>query len=258
VALERAGRKLAAGKLRGDEAWLVFQAAAILGGEFPAWAEGLRVKKTARIPDKPGKWNLNRRVYRIRSHEFDNIEMPDDPGELPPPDTDPRITDHELTRLNRVMDWSMRCRDLDEPQLARLRWELEHPSKSYVLAHQLWAGVTSISFGCVDREWGTKATVELARHVLAELLTDEETSDLSVERMAFLCYANAYHWIPDEKFEQLVRDQKESGSWGTLDLHVNPVTWVGPEHTMALAFYALAHRWVRISGRERATAARGR
>jgi hypothetical protein len=258
VALEKAGRHLAnQKKLRGDETWLSFQASALLGGEFPAWAEGLRVKKSEKGPDRPKKLNLGRRVYRIRYDHFEPIDFPESPGDLPTPDTDPTITTYELKRLNRAMDWSMRCRDLNERQLARLRYEIERPSKSYVITHQLWAAVTSINFGCIDREWGTEVTIELAKGVLAELLTDTVTTDLSAERITMLCYAGAYHWIPKEQWDILIRDQLESGSWGTLDLHVHPVTWVKENHTVALAFYALAHHWLHVSATEAGSCRRG-
>jgi hypothetical protein len=242
--IEKAAAYLAARSLHADEAWLAYQAAALLGGEFPQWAEQLEVKRSVLGPNREKGFNLDRRIYRMRYLEPPKLDVPPHPGELPAVSLDPSLSSRELRRLKFGMDLAMRCEDLSDRELRQLRHELDQVGTSYLLTHQLWSAATAVAHSCLDPEERRAVVLRLATHVLAELLTDEVTTDLAIERMAMLCYAGACHWIPERTWEMVISEQRDAGDWGVVDVHVHPNTWVPAEHTAALAFYALARHTV--------------
>jgi hypothetical protein len=236
-ALGRAAFYLGRKPVRGDQIWLLTQAARLLGGEFPDWAGSLPTVSAAAEHS-----NLEGRLARLRDLAPRPL-MPLPVPQHPPVTRRVELSDDDLARFLRVMELSFSCSEHDRGRRGELLADLREPGTSYLLTHQLWAAVTAYHLGCIEAAELDPLREKLGLRVLAELLADERITDLSVERMAMLCYAGLVGWIPADQRAMLLRDQVPWGSWGEVPVaaHAN---LLGPEgHTAALGFYVLAHLW---------------
>jgi len=230
-AIDRAAAYLDGAHLRSDDAWVTYQAAVLLGGEYAAWAATLK----PRAEYQP--------IWELRDLEPARIRDAPAPEPLPGVWGETRMSSRDVKLLFKLVDWSRDCRNLDPPRLEQLRRVLERPLHSYVLTHQLWGANLAVSQGCFEPEEMRGAILALARRVRDDVETDFVTTDLAAERIFMLCWVGLADWVPDEKFDMLLADQQPSGSWGVAELDVYPGAVVRAEHTAALAFYDLAARW---------------
>jgi hypothetical protein len=154
------------------------------------------------------------------------------------------LTDDELTGVQDVMGQALRCEDLDAA--GRQAWldSLATPSHSYLLTHQLLSLVWGRTSGCLDDAEANPLRESLATAVYAELLADGYTvNDLTLERMAMLCYADLCDWVSDRQAKAVASAQHSDGSWGDGSVPIHPDAFVPPEHTAGLGFYVLAMKW---------------
>lgn len=230
-AIDRAAVFLDRGELRSDDAWVAYQAAILLGGEYEAWAATLK-PSGAYMP----LWELR---------DLEPARIRDAPGPEPGPGASggSRMSTDDVLLLVELVKWSRDCPSLDPRGLERLRRVLGRPLHSYLLTHQLWGANLAVSRGCFEAEEMRGTILALAQRVRDELATDWLTTDLAAERIAMLCWVGLTDWVPDEKFDMLLSDQHPSGSWGVVEFDVYPGAVVRAEHTAALAFYGLAARW---------------
>jgi hypothetical protein len=223
---------------RGDQFWLLTQSARLLGGEFPRWVESLGTVSAA-VDDS----NLEGRLAALRQLEPRPLLPLPVPHPAPQPTPRLELSDHDVQRFVSTMQIALSCREHGLAAREGLLAGLREPGTSYLLTHQLWAAVTAYHLGCIELGELDPLRESLARRVLAELLPDTRITDLSVERMAMLCYAGLVGWIPPDKRSLLLRDQTPWGSWGEVPVDAHP-SLRGPErHTAALGFYVLAHLW---------------
>jgi hypothetical protein len=243
IALDRAASYTSTKVLRGDEVWMAKQGAWLLGGEFEPWADQIFV-------DKRVLQGQNRRIVPL-------AEEPNPwPEALPVPEVDAvpdpiyRMNAGELARIRKMMDLSIDCRKINERQKKQLLKLIERPGRSYVVTHQLWALVTSLHDGCVDRATFDRLRPKLATAIYAELLADTVFHDLMAERMAMLCYAGLVSWIPDSAFEVALETQDPTGGWIYHHVDIGPHATSTVMHMSTLAFYALASKWSVGEGRD--------
>lgn len=242
VALERSAAYFSHQVLVGDQVWMAKQGAWLLGGEFEAWAQALFVEP---------------RVLSGTSRRLVGLGDRTDPWPppLPVPDVeavpDPvyRLSERDMNEIRHMMDLSTQCPDLSPAQRRRLLASIEHPGRSYVVTHQLWALVTGHHLGCVDERTFDRLRPTLATVVYAELLADTHFNDLMAERMAMLSYAGLASWVPEPAVELGLATQHPSGVWLRHQVDIGPFATSNVMHASTLAFYALAAARVAREGR---------
>jgi hypothetical protein len=249
-ALERAAAYLGRTELRGDDTWIATQGAIKLGPDFRTWAETLNVNPVVEadvqrdpLGSRTGAgteghlWSLRwlpEAVQPALPHPDDGLAQP----------VATALSDEDLSAILRVMAHPVVCSRLSDADRQAWVGELSLPAQSYLLTHQLLALMIGRNQGCLD-----DATVEPLRRELATRLWLEQAADrsgihdLSIERMAILCYAQVCEWIPSAWVNDLIGAQQPSGSWGELNPGVHDRVIARPEHTAALAFYVLAAVW---------------
>jgi hypothetical protein len=251
-AIESAAAYLGSVTLRGDDAWIATQGARKLGPEFRLWAETLGVDSAveadfARDPLSGGSSGAGAEGHLWSLRWLDETPLPPLPLPMvPAPRTvSTRMTDADILVILRMMSQAVACNRLGEADRQAWVTQLQAEAQGYVLTHQLIALLLGLHQGCIDTETAAPARALLAGRLWAEHHLDRSgINDLSIERLAVLCYAQVCDWITDDWFAELLRAQQPSGSWGTnLDANVHPRVVAREEHGAAIAFYVLASVW---------------
>ncbi|MDD9934070.1 MAG: hypothetical protein OXT09_10720 [Myxococcales bacterium] len=238
TAVYRAFHYFRSHELRGDQAWAVRQASALLGEPFAEQVEGLKLHV-----DVVERDNAESRMAALGKRVF-----PPPPAlPTPPPPTarqkvDPALTQAQVMRVLQIMQRSIDCAQLDERERAKLLDDLRRPATGYLLSHQLWGVVTAQHLGCLEASLAEPMRKKLAEEVFAELSADDAWNDLAAERAALLAYAGLTDWIPQSLVALAITSQRDDGSWPKAELKVAKGVKLPEGHTVALGFYALAHK----------------
>lgn len=248
AAIEKAAAYFGRRELRGDEGWLVVQAAAALGPDFGAWATTrLVLSREVQEPPDAGLLDLGAaeaRFWRLRGLQqgaLPPLAMPEGAPATPPA---VELTDAGIAAIVRLMTGALVCARMSPSGRREMLADVRDPGRGYLLTHQLLALTLAYNQGCLDA-----AAVDAPRRKLAEALWREQAADgaqvhdLAFERMMALCYAGVCDWLEPSWIDALVRAQSETGDWGNRDLHVHPGASATESHTAALAFYILARTW---------------
>ncbi len=248
AAIEKVAAYFGRREMRGDEGWVVVQAATALGPEFAAWAATrLTVSSSVQEPPDAGPMDIGAaeaRFWGLRKlgeKTVPPLSLPQS-GPVTAPPTE--VTDADLESIVRLMTKAISCRRAPPSGRGEVLADTREPGHSYVLTHQLLALMLAYDQGCLDA-----AAVDAPRRKLAEALWREQAADgaqvhdLAFERMMALCYAGVCDWLEPSWIDALVRAQSEAGDWGNRDLHVNAGASATESHTAALAFYTLARTW---------------
>ncbi|MBX3027359.1 hypothetical protein KF840_20870 [bacterium] len=250
AALEQAATYLGRTELRGDDTWIATQGAMRLGPDFRTWAETLNVNPIVEtdvqrdpLASRTGS-GTEGHLWKLRwlpDTALPALPRPDDTLAPPLPVA---LTDEDLFAILRDMAYAVVCPRLSPSDRQAWLDGLHVPAQSYRLTHQLLSLIIGHNQGCLDA-----ATVEPLRRELATRLWLEQAADrsgihdLSIERMAILCYAQVCDWIPTAWVDEVIATQEPSGSWGERNPGVHERVVARPEHTAALAFYVLAATW---------------
>lgn len=252
-AIELAAGFLGPHQLRGVEAWIVTQGASLLGPGFNAWARTLSVPpavvnaaKQSPLKTFPMLLPTEGRLWSLRAMPQRKIAALPKPNAVPVAGVEPRRFDEQGTGdliLMTVM--SVACHDLSRELRTKWLGGLSSTDKhSYVLATQLFSVMIGYNQGCLSLGVANPIRRQLATSVFEEVRADIDTlDDLSIYRIAALCYAGACEWIDPELIARLVAEQQPSGSWGLRDPQISGLSFARPDHTAAYAFYALARAW---------------
>ena len=248
-ALDRAVEYLSQRPLEHDELWFVHQGSRRLPAPFPAWARTLE-------PVGEAEW-AERILEGLR-----DLELWEPPPSPRPAGLEPeRVGAFQFGRrrsfhvIASMLMFAGTCAPERPKSIETLRNLVDAETHGYVLTHQAWALVVGVSRGCLDPEAVLARRDAMARRLLAELLASRGIDDLETERMAVLCLLGAGSWIPESLWERLLDGQQPSGSWGSVPPAGTRTDSLREEHTVALAFFALAHRW-RMSQQDVAASAR--
>jgi len=250
-AIQRTAAFLTKVELRGDDAWIATQGALKLGPEFRIWAETLRVAPVVQadqqrdpLADTAGS-GVEGNLWALRWLAESPL------AELAPPALPPEspahtaLSEEEIFSIIRTMAHTVACHRLGDAGREQWLEELRADSNSYVLTHQLISLVLGWHQGCIDAATAEPLREQLATRVRIEQAMDRRViTDLSIERLAALCYAQLCSWIDDEWLDELLWAQQASGSWGDqLNANVHPRVVAREEHGAAMAFYVLASVW---------------
>jgi hypothetical protein len=221
-----------------------------LGGSFKTWAETLNVNSVVEA-DAQRDPLASRIGAGTEGHLWRLRWLPESPAPLlPVPETrlehpvPSTLTEEDIAAILRVMAFAVVCTRLSDSDRQAWMDELTVEARSYRLTHQLLSLMLGRNQGCLE-----DAAVEPLRQEMATRLWLEQEADrsgihdLSIERMAILCYAQVCHWLPAAWVDELITTQQPSGSWGELNPRVHDRVVARPEHTAALAFYVLAAVW---------------
>lgn len=250
-AIQDAAAYLSSIELRGDDTWIATQGAAKLGPEFRTWAETLQISSVT-VADRERDPLTGVGGAGVEGHLWSLRWLEEGPlPQLPVPElpasylVHTALSEEEIFSILQTMAYAVVCHRLSDIDRETWLQNLSQERNSYVLTHQLIALTLGQHQGCID-----SATAEPMREALATRLWLEQAmdrggfTDLSVERLAALCYAQLCSWIPDEWINELLREQQPSGSWGDeLNPNVHPRVIAREEHGAALAFYVLASVW---------------
>jgi hypothetical protein len=239
--IERAAAYFSGKALVGDEAWMAKQGAWRLGGEFEAWADQLFIEER----------RLSGNQLRLLRLAEDRHELPEP---LPVPDVGPeqdpsdRLSARDMKHIAETMRRASRCTKLSRSERDAFLADLERPGRSYVVTHQLWALVTGLHRGCIERRDFDRLRPVLATPVYRELLADTRFHDAMAERMAMLCYAGLASWVPADAIAMALASQDPSGAWIKHQVDIGPYATTKVLHASTLAFYALASVWADDGG----------
>jgi hypothetical protein len=248
IAIERTARYFDDRSLRGDQAFLLSQASAVLSLEFRDWVNALpplsHLPQAAALDLLSGTNDQALEGVLWRDRNLAHRPWPS----LPLPDIGPQgrteLSDEDLLNLIETMRLGLACDRLDATQRQRWRGLIAAPGHSYVLTHQLLMLVWARDRACLNDAEADALRLGLATAVYGELLSDRgAVNDLSLERMAMLCYAGLCSWVSDDLVTAVLRTQKADGSWGDASVPVHPNVFTPPAHTAALGFYVLALKW---------------
>lgn len=249
-AIEANARYLAHIELRGDDAWIATQGASKLGPRFKTWAETLTVNPIV-AADAQRDPLASRTGGGTEGHLWQLRWLPE-PAAAPlaPPDVDhvppvsTALTEEDLFAILRIMAYAVVCPRLGDAERERWLDELRTEAHSYLLTHQLLSLMLGRNQGCLDDAVVEPLRQEMATRLWLEHAADSSgVHDLSIERLAVLCYAQVCNWVRPEWVEQVLAEQDPSGSWGERNPGVHERVVARPEHTAALAFYVLAAVW---------------
>lgn len=249
-AIDKLARYLERTDLRGDDAWIATQGASKLGPTFRTWAETLSIEGAAEQDRLQNPLNnaygmgVEGRLLSLRWLE----EQPLPPLPAPEPRPDlvypTAITEDDIRSLLRVMSYTSVCTRLDEAQRQDWLDLLAQETNGYLLTHQLLALILGYNQRCLDLDTIEPLRAKLATRLYYEQANDDRgIDDLSVERMAILCYAQVCDWLDPESIDLLIREQDPSGSWGERNPGVHERVVARESHTASLALYALASTW---------------
>jgi hypothetical protein len=250
-AIEQAAVYLSSVEVRGDDAWVATQGAAKLGPEFRLWAETLQVTPLVladreRDPLTSGAGaGVEGNLWTLRwlaETPLPALTMP----ELPPGYVaQTALSDADILSILQTKAYAVACHRLGDTDREAWLQDLSQERNSYVLTHQLIALVLGRHQGCIDAATTASIREGLATRLWFEQATDRGGfTDLSIERLAALCYAQLCPWIRDEWLNEMIDEQQPSGSWGDeLNPNVHPRVIAREEHGAALAFYVLASVW---------------
>jgi hypothetical protein len=244
-ALERSAGYFDAHPPRGDVGFLIGQGSLHLPAAFQRWSDAMEPDPavTQAMADPTAAQYLEAILWLQRGrphHQWGPLAPPS----VAPSPTPSTLSDDELAGVQDVMDKALRCEDLDAEQRQAWLTSLATPSHSYLLTHQLLSLVWGRVSGCLGDAEADPLRNTLATAVYAELLADAtKVNDLSLERMAMLCYADLCDWVNDEQIQAVVAGQDPDGGWGDGSVPIHPDAFVPPEHTAGLGFYVLAMKW---------------
>jgi hypothetical protein len=249
-AVQAVAAYLAATVLRGDDAWIATQGALKLGPDFRTWAETLAVA-TMVEEDLKRDPLTSQMGGGVEGHLWNLRWLPELPApSLPPPDLEAlhpvstALSDEDILAILQVMAHAVACRRLSDTQRRAWMEELSTPRHSYLLTHQLIALMLGYNQDCIDEATAEPLRQKQATQLWIEQAMDQSgIHDLSIERMAALCYAQVCNWLRDEWVNELIKQQEPSGSWGERNPQVNPRVVAREEHGAALGFYVLAAFW---------------
>ena len=245
TALERTARYFDARPPRGDVGFLIGQASLRLSPGFRRWADDMEPDpQVSKAMEDPASLRYIEAILWLERdrppHSWPSA--PRAPTE--PRSTPSELSDQELSGVTEVMSLGLRCDQLDATQRQTWLGLLGTPSHSYLLTHQLLSLVWGRRSGCLDDAEATPLRASLASALAAELLADDvAVNDLSLERMAMLCYADLCDWVSDRQTEAVVSAQHPDGSWGDGSVPIHANAFVPPQHTAGLGFYVLAMKW---------------
>jgi hypothetical protein len=225
--------------------FLLGQGSLNLSPEFERWSESLEPDPavTQAMQDPAALQYLEAILWKERGRPHPSWE-PLAPPSVEPSSAPTTLTDDELMGVQDVMGQALRCEDLDAAERQAWLDSLATPSHSYLLTHQLLSLVWGHISGCLGDDEANPLRTSLATAVYAELLADGNTvNDLTLERMAMLCYADLCDWVNDEQTQAVVAGQDPDGGWGDGSVPIHPDAFVPPEHTAGLGFYVLAMKW---------------
>ena len=249
-AIERSAAYFEGKPVHGDQAHLLIVAAALLSKEFQTWAAGLApleiVLEDAQYDPEAfnGQRGVEGRLWAERSIPRRPWAPLAKPADLPPLHSAIWLTDQSLRDLYVLMNRIFACRGRGADAQRDLVEALSRPGRGYVLSHQLVGAGWARDRGCLPDTKADALRASLAPLVYRELLADEgAVHDLSVERMAVLCYTGLCGWLTAAHVQSLVVKQLPDGSWGELPVEVHRAASFPPGHTAALAFLVLATRW---------------
>lgn len=251
AAVEAAARYISVTELRGDDAWVATQGAMQLGPTFRIWAETIDVSSGVAtdlerdpLEGASGRgveghlWNLR----WIEPIALPPLDPPAIPSLVPVSTT---LSDEDILALIRIMAQAVACHRLGAADLQAWVDELRRETSGYLLTHQLIALLLGRHQGCIDAETAEPIRADLTRRLFLEQSMDRRgIDDLSLERLAILCFAQVCDWLQDEWIDEVIRTQQPSGSWGAeTNAHVNERVIAREEHSAALGFYVLASVW---------------
>lgn len=250
-AIETAAAYLTFTPVRGDDAWIATQAAVKLGPEFRVWAETLDVNPAVEtdLTRDPLATSMG---HGVEGHLW-SLRWLDQPRlpPLPVPEVPARyavsatMSEEDIFALIRIMAQAVVCHRLGAADIDAWLDELRRETHGYLLTHQLIALLLGWHQGCLDETTAAPLREILATRLWLEQEMDRRgVDDLSIERLAILCYAQVCDWLRDEWIDALIRAQQPSGSWGTeINANVNERVTAREEHAAAIAFYVLASVW---------------
>ncbi len=245
TAIERSAGYFQERPPRGDVGFLIGQASMHLSPAFRRWSEAMQPDPavTQAMKDPAALQYLEATMWMQRGQQH----QPWAPLAAPPvtPSSKPSaLTDDELSGVTQVMSMALKCDQLNPTQRQQWLDRLSTPSHSYLLTHQLLSLVWGRNAGCLTDAEAAPLRTALATALYAELLADGTTvNDLSLERMAMLCYADLCDWVSDAQTDAVRTKQHADGSWGDGSVPIHPNAFVPPEHTAGLGFYVLAMKW---------------
>jgi hypothetical protein len=241
-ALERTATYFDARRPRGDVGFLIGQASVRLSPEFVRWSDAMQPdpQVTRAMADPTSVPYLEAMMWLDRGRPHRPWRS------LPPPSVEPEslpttLSDQELASVTQVVAMGLRCEQLDATKRQQWLTFLATPNHSYLLTHQLLSLVWARDSGCLSDAEADPLRTTLATALYAELRADRTTvNDLSLERMAMLCYADLCNWVGDRQTTAVLARQHADGSWGDGSVPINARASVPPEHTAGLGFYVLA------------------
>jgi hypothetical protein len=244
-ALERTARYFDDRPLRGDVSFLIAQASKRLSPDFTRWSSGLKPDEAVtRAMENPTSLQYIEAIMwqeRGRAHRQWQSQLPPAVAATP---VAPALNDQEVESIAQVMALGLTCKELSAQQRGTWLSMLATPSRSYLLTHQLLSLTWGRDSGCLNDAEADPLRVTLATALYQELLGDGVTvNDLSLERMAMLCFADLCNWVSEAQTNAVVTKQLENGSWGDGSVPVHPRASVSEEHTAGLGFFVLAMKW---------------
>ena len=251
TAIERAAGYLGTHELQGDWAWFTTQAALLLGPKFKTWAGTLKVAPSLQAIATSGRRPetfpeaLEARIWSLRW-------LPEHPApRLSRPDATPvdgaesrRFEEPEAMTIMAMLLAGVHCDTLSPKDRDGWLTLLSTPSHSYMLTNQLFSLMLAYNQGCLSARVIDPIRLRLATQLFAQLTGDSDTLDeLTIERLAILCYARVGDWISPGSIARLVNEQQASGAWGARDPRLFRGYRLTEEQTASLAFYVLARAW---------------
>jgi hypothetical protein len=245
TAIARTARYFDTRPPRGDVGFLIGQASLRLSPAFVRWSDAMRPdpQVTKAMADPSALPYLEALLWQGRGRQHRPWRTLPVPA-LPPVSKPSTLSDDELTNVTKVMGMALKCEQLDAAQRQQWLALLATPSHSYLLTHQLLSLVWGRNAGCLTDVEADPMRTTLATALDGELRADgDKVNDLSLERMAMLCYADLCNWVSRRQTNAVLAAQHSDGSWGDGSVPINRNAFVPPDHTAGLGFYVLAMKW---------------
>lgn len=244
--LEKAAAFLGPRELRGDQSWLVGRACHLLGEPHVAWSGTLRTHPDviAGAEQDPAKMAiaLEGALWKMRRRPTRSWPSAPLPNVAPASPVSHRFESQDAVQILTMTRAALGC-TLAAALPQTFFDAVNAPASGYMLTHQLFALGLAYERGCLADELARSLRAALATRIVAEQRVDREPiTDLSIERMALLCYVGLGHWVSEADLDALLAKQDRKGSWGSHGPdNAGGIDWA--PHSAALGFFLLAHRW---------------